>query len=96
MALVNGIGEVNGYRIGRGVDLRKAKLSGADLQGANLYGADLRGANLFGANFAYATVDPAHVPLIEEAKRSEIESLRVNGGRTSNPGHRHHRRGYGR
>ena len=128
-------------------DLRDTDLRGADLRTANLSGANLAGADLMGANFAYATVDPAHVPLIEAAKRIEIESLtlgepimkmRPDGtpylstrkvraksieddrsenpgygynyeedpyddlsggygyGRVMNPGHLHHRRGYGR
>jgi len=52
-----------------------------------LTGADLTGADLLGANFSSATVDPDHVPLIEAAKREEIGSLRVNGGRAKNPRH---------
>ena len=76
-------------------NLRSANLEGADLQGADLRGADLRLANLFGAklqgavlrgaNFYMASVEPAHVPLIEAACRDMIASLKVNGGRTPNP-----------
>jgi hypothetical protein len=63
-----------------GADLRGADLTGANLGGAILTGADLTGAFLTGANFAYAKVDPAHVPLIEAACRDMIASLRVRGG----------------
>jgi hypothetical protein len=105
-----------------GADLRGAYLVGAVLMDANLTGANLTGAVLMGANFYCATLDPAHVPLIEAASRQMLASIRVNPGRTpnpdygynyeedpyddlsggfgyarmTNPGHRHHRRGYGR
>lgn len=49
MALVNGIGEVNGYRIGPGVNLEGANLEGADLTGAVLTNADIYNANLTNA-----------------------------------------------
>jgi hypothetical protein len=47
----DGTGEINGYHIGPGVDLR-----GADLEGANLGGANLRGANLSSANLKDANL----------------------------------------
>ena len=72
----------------RGADLTNSNFRNANFNSANLLGADLTGANLLCASFANATVDPHHVPLIEAAKRAEIESLRVNG-RTPN----HHRTG---
>ena len=50
MALINGVGEVNGYTIGPRAKLRGADLRGANLEGANMQHADLRGAHLDGAN----------------------------------------------
>jgi hypothetical protein len=78
-----------------GADLTGADLRGAALVGADLSRADLSRADLGGANFYYAKVDPHHVPLIEAAKRREIESLSVSG-RTPNPryGSRRGPRGY--
>ena len=81
---------VNGYSIAPHANLYNAKL-----EGANLTGAFLTGAYLVGARFTGATVDPEHVPLIEAACRDMISSLRVNSGRTPNPGYGHHP-GYGR
>ena len=52
----DGTGEVNGYQIGPGADLRSADLRGADLKGANLENADLRGANLEGADLNMASL----------------------------------------
>jgi hypothetical protein len=49
MALVNGIGEVNGYHIGPRVNLEGANLAGADLTGAVLTDADIYNANLTNA-----------------------------------------------
>ena len=80
----------------RDADLSGANLSGADLRDADLQGADLSGAILVGANFSGATVDPEHIPLIEAAKRAEIASLRVSGGRARNPRHYGPRGRYGR
>jgi len=52
----DGTGEVNGYQIGPGADLRSADLRGANLEGANLENADLRGANLEGADLNMASL----------------------------------------
>ena len=54
MALVNGRGIVNGYRIEPGADLIGADLAGASLLGANLNSANLEGADLTGAYLVQA------------------------------------------
>ena len=54
MALVNGRGIVNGYRIEPGADLIGADLAGASLLGAHLNGANLEGADLTGAYLVQA------------------------------------------
>ena len=61
MALKNGTGTVNGYKIGpeaqlAGANLEGADLAGADLEGANLERAKLTRANLRGANLHYANL----------------------------------------
>jgi hypothetical protein len=55
----DGTGEINGYHIGPGVDLRGADLEGADLGGANLMGANLTGARLKDANLIFADLKEA-------------------------------------
>ena len=74
MALKNGKGTVNGYKIGpkafltgahlyatdlSGAKLQRADLACADLQGADLSGADLSGANLSCANLLQADLTGA-------------------------------------
>ena len=66
-------------------DLHHANLRLADLYGANLTGADLELATLEGTVFTTAIVEQWHVRLIEKARREEIDSLRVKGGRIANP-----------
>lgn len=52
---------INGYKIGRGADLKGANLQDADLQDANLWGASLQGANLRGANLQSADLKGANL-----------------------------------
>jgi hypothetical protein len=66
-------------------NLSNANLSGASLRNVNLSGSNLSGANLVGADFRYAKVESRHVPLIEAAKREEMDLISVIGGRASNP-----------
>ena len=71
MALKNGTGTVNGYKIGpnadldgadlEGANLMGADLTGADLREANLKDADLRGANLMGADLTGADLEGANL-----------------------------------
>ena len=61
MALKNGKGTVNGYKIGPNADLADADLSGANLNYADLTDADLSdailcGASLYGANLTGAVL----------------------------------------
>ena len=80
----------------RDADFYRANLSCADLYYADLTGADLHGADLIGADFTAATVDPVHLPLIEEAHKGMMAGLTVNGGRAPNPRHYGPRGRYGR
>ena len=61
MALKNGKGTVNGYKIGPKADLRGANLGGADLRKADLRDADLREAYLLGANLLGANLTDANL-----------------------------------
>ena len=61
MALVNGTGEVNGYKIEPGADLEGADLRGADLTGADLYCANLFKADLYGAKLERAYLGEANL-----------------------------------
>jgi hypothetical protein len=61
-----------------GADLSGADLRGAQLERSNLTGAKLDGAKLLGANFNFARLEAEHVPLIQEAQRQMINTLRVN------------------
>ena len=87
----------------RGADLRYADLAFANLTDADLVGADLQdasltdaflsgakleGAKLAGASFRYATVDPKHIPLIEEAARDHISTI-IKVGFDPHPGYGH-------
>ena len=56
-----GVGVVNGYNIGPGADLRKAKLRYTNLRYADLRGADLRGADLEGAYLQDALLNDANL-----------------------------------
>ena len=87
-----------------------SKLTGANLEGANLEdaflaradltGANLEGAHLHAAYFYGVTADEKNLHILrEEVQRFAagiIDSFELSERRTPNPGHRHHRRGYGR
>jgi len=59
MAMKNGEGTANGYKIGPYADLTGADLSGAMLRRANLSFANLTDANLTDADLSYAILDRA-------------------------------------
>ena len=72
---------INGYKIGRGADLKGANLKGANLQDADLRyanlqdadlrGADLRGADLHGANLWGTKLD--YIPGSQELLKKVAE-----------------------
>ena len=70
-----GTGEVKGYYIGPGADLRGARLAAADLRQANLADADLTGADLFKADLTRADFTGAN---LTEANLKGAKVLRVN------------------
>lgn len=61
MALRNGMGTVNGYKIGLNARLEEADLSGADLVGAKLIGAHLDDADLSNAILTDADLTDAEL-----------------------------------
>ncbi len=74
-------GEVRGYKIEPGANLRGAQLQGADLSQADLEDADLEGANLEGVNLKGAHL--FHASLVRaNLRRATLEEANLYGPRS--------------
>jgi uncharacterized protein YjbI with pentapeptide repeats len=73
----DGTGEVKGYYIGPGADLRGARLAAADLRKANLAGADLTGADLSKADLRHVDFTGANLTGtdLEKAKIGSVKFI---------------------